>query len=156
MNIKKFRISILIVWTLIFLLMCFIFGNSLKTVDESSAESSGIMAFIKPIIDPMNRIDDEVFHHYVRKAAHMTEFAVLGFLLATASDLFRRMYKRKFISFSFLFCILTAVTDEFLQSFSDRSAEVKDVLIDFSGSILGIAFASLIILILIRKRRIPE
>jgi VanZ family protein len=43
-------------------------------------------------------------------------------------------------------CLATAVIDEFIQYFSPgRSAEVRDVLLDFSGAFLGVLMVMLII-----------
>ena len=39
---------------------------------------------------------------------------------------------------SFIFCLVIAVGDEFIQSFVGRGSNVRDVLIDFSGGILAV------------------
>ena len=88
--------------------------------------------------------------HPVRKAAHMTEYAVLGVLLAGSFDeargvsasgeagaagagLFRRMLT------AFSIGTLYAVTDELHQTFvPGRSGQVSDVVLDSAGVLLGI------------------
>lgn len=108
----------------------FIFSNSLKNADSSGAESAlllGILNSIPPFA--------EVTHNALRKAAHVTEFAVQGFFLAA---FFARTDKKaldRVIGTAF-FGLLTACTDEFIQLFSaGRSSEVRDVFIDFSGTV---------------------
>ena len=94
----------------------FIFSNSLKNADSSGTESAlllGILNSIPPFA--------KVTHNALRKAAHVTEFAVQGFFLAA------------------FFGLLTACTDEFIQLFSaGRSSEVRDVFIDFSGTVAAL------------------
>lgn len=79
----------------------------------------------------------ELIHTPIRKAAHMTEYAVLG---ATVLVPLLIIYNRKQSIFwcSILICFLYAVSDEFHQTFiPGRSGEVKDVLIDTIGAVIG-------------------
>ena len=49
---------------------------------------------------------------------------------------------RRYPVFMILFCLLsTAVVDEFIQSFTGRTSNVKDILIDFSGAVVGVLLA---------------
>ena len=153
MSLKKF---IIILIALVVLMTGYIFSNSLKNREDSSTSSEGIVKIIKPIVDPQDKIPEDVFHNIIRKLAHMTEFGALGILVALLSDLLRRYFGRKFISFPFFYCLLAAVLDECFQSFSDRSPEVRDVLIDFSGATLGILFVTVIIFVLIKTKKIKE
>lgn len=91
----------------------FIFYNSLESKAESGARSGAVVEAIKPVLDPKGKISEEIFEHYVRKAAHMTEFGTLGMLM-----------------FGVLF---VAALDEFVQSFTGRGSLVSDVLVDFAG-----------------------
>ncbi len=76
----------------------------------------------------------------VRKCAHFFEFFLLGFLVLN----FIKYYKKlniKIIIYCILFCIIYAISDEIHQLFvSGRSCEIKDIIIDSSGSISGIFF----------------
>lgn len=76
--------------------------------------------------------------HIVRKLAHFCEYALEGFLLT----LCLRVYTRHFfvhISWPILGGLLTALTDETIQMFSDgRSSQLTDVWLDFSGGMAGI------------------
>lgn len=76
----------------------------------------------------------------VRKSAHIAEFFLLSVLAANV--LFAFGYKgRGTIIYILFFCLLYAVFDEYHQLLVDtRTSSVSDVLIDFSGSILGMLF----------------
>ena len=79
----------------------------------------------------------------VRKAAHLTEYAVLALLLwrALASRLNEKLCAWRWADATrtILFIILYAASDEFHQSFvPSRDASVRDVLIDTLGGLLGL------------------
>lgn len=80
----------------------------------------------------------ELIHHIVRKTAHFTEYAVLGFLswrVVLLEPAFRAFSLRRRCWFVLLFCMLYASTDEFHQRFvPDRQPAVQDVLLDTCGS----------------------
>lgn len=82
--------------------------------------------------------------HYIRKLAHFTEY----FLLAVTFSLPLYVYGLRgplLVLIAGLFCIGYASFDEFHQLFvSGRSGSYKDVLIDSSGSILGIFFVRIL------------
>ena len=75
----------------------------------------------------------------IRKAAHMTEYAILGWLAFAFSGTFEMRQKVHYIAaLGFAFCY--ASTDEFHQYFiPGRSAEVMDVCIDTLGASIGLA-----------------
>lgn len=83
-----------------------------------------------------------------RKLAHFCIYTILGFFVSGAL-LCTRLPKRRLHKYiiSLAICVLYAVSDEIHQSFiPGRSCELRDVIIDFSGSLLGtvimlIAFA---------------
>ena len=93
----------------------------------------------------------------VRKAAHFTEYAALGFLLASVFMSFYVKLKL-LIPISFLTGSLYAVSDEIHQYYvPGRSCQLSDMLLDSSGVLAGI-FLLLIIVYLyrfIQKRRKP-
>lgn len=81
-----------------------------------------------------------LFDFILRKAAHIFEYAVLGFLLFRG---FRRgqgySAKQAFI-FSFSLSALYAVSDEWHQTFIlNRSGEIKDIFIDSFGAFLSLS-----------------
>lgn len=72
----------------------------------------------------------------IRKLAHFTEFAILGFLVYWNLDGY---LKKQLILYSFLITALYACSDEFHQLFvENRYCSFKDVLIDCSGGLAGI------------------
>lgn len=125
----------------------FIFGNSLMNADDSSAESGRILGFINGILRSMNA-GFEASEFIVRKAAHFTEFAVLGVLLSVTFRLYvQKPLKAALFAVSAGLC--TAVCDELIQmSSSGRSCEIRDMLIDFSG----VVFAALIVFLILRLK----
>ena len=133
------------------LLICFIFSNSTRPRSESAEQSGMVAEFLKPLIDPQDKINDSVFHHYVRKAAHFVEFAALGFSLMGLSDSLPWMDRKKQrLILPLLASLLVAATDEIIQIFAPlRGPGVKDVLLNFCGGAVGV-FGMAVLLMLIR------
>lgn len=112
-KIKLIRGSILAVLAL--LLLFFIFSNSAQSRSESIDQNRALMAFFKPLLDPQGRIGDSTFHHYLRKAAHFTEFAALGFsLMGFSGCLLWKGEKKQWLLMPLLASLLVAVTDEII------------------------------------------
>ena len=137
------------------LLICFIFSNSTQSRSESIERSSVVMEFLKPLLDPHDRISDDVFHHYVRKAAHFTEFAALGFSLMGFSDCLPWKRKKQRLLMPLLVSLLVAATDEIIQILCPlRGPGISDVLLDFCGAAFGVAcMAALLLLIRTLKNK---
>lgn len=137
MNRRKIVFSIIIIF--IIMTMLFIFQNSL-TSGEASAETSGFISEkIQKILDPQKKIDPYDFHVFIRKTAHFAEFSLLGAELMILTLLMEPFYYFKLIFMPLFISLLTGTADEYLQSFMTRTSSVTDVLIDFSGSVFGIA-----------------
>ncbi len=120
------------------LMVAFIWSNSCLSREESGAQSGRITAFLLGILDPNGRIPVENFHHFVRKMAHFTEFALLGLLMG---GLFRRiglLTGKTLRSLPVLLVLLVAVADEYIQFFTGRGSMVTDVVLDFSGALFGL------------------
>ncbi len=90
---------------------------------------------------------------FVRKAAHFTEFALLGALIM----IFLSTFDIKRIS-----CALISVTgsavyaafDEFHQLFvSGRSGQIHDVLLDTCGAVFGVSLVCLILYLNSKKKK---
>jgi VanZ family protein len=84
----------------------------------------------------------QLYHGYIRKAAHLTEYAVLAFLAWRAfsprSNLIRYLL-------SVILAATVASIDEVNQAFlATRSGSAWDVLLDISGAIAAIAVIWLI------------
>lgn len=87
--------------------------------------------------DELNEIKIK-YTHPVRKMAHFTIYMILGILVT----LLVREYNVSFnkcLFISLLVCLLYSISDEVHQLFvMGRSGEILDVLIDTSGSFIGI------------------
>ena len=79
-------------------------------------------------------------HFLTRKAAHFTEFAVLGFLSARAFSLSSQyMLRRMWFLAGLLLVVVWALLDEFHQSFvPSRTASFYDSLIDIAGGLTAL------------------
>lgn len=142
-----------------------IFYMSAKPADESSNMSLIVGRFIAHVIvpgfDDMTEADQNAFvekiNYPVRKCAHATEYAILGFF--TAGTLFtgERIKKNwKKIIISILVVAIYASTDEIHQLFVEgRAGAFTDVLIDTSGGVVGtfVMFGIQNILISIKSKK---
>lgn len=121
---------------LICLNLCFIWGNSLLPGDSSSALSTWVQAILGSFLPPATGSEGGFL---LRKLAHFSEFACLGFLL---SWLFAMKTGRKSLVLrnALLTGFLSACADEAIQLFSPgRCSSPVDVGIDTAGAATGIA-----------------
>ncbi|MEI6107213.1 MAG: VanZ family protein [Opitutae bacterium] len=85
-----------------------------------------------------------LMHHFLRKAGHFSEYAVLSLLTLRALRLSRP--ERSFLNAVALALLVTAgyaATDEYHQSLvPGRTAAVGDVLIDSAGAVTALAVAA--------------
>lgn len=82
----------------------------------------------------------DALHFYVRKAAHVTEYAVLGILALRALRGMLCVRPRRLAVAAWTFATAFAATDELHQVFvPGRTAKATDVLIDSCGAAAGIA-----------------
>lgn len=125
------------------LVTAFIWGNSVLSRADSSAQSGALAALLKPLLDPFDRMDADAFHNFLRKAAHFAEFAVLGMFTGGFTANLGRMRKKRYISLPLLITLAVAVVDEYIQIFSGRGSMVSDVVLDYSGALTGLLFAML-------------
>jgi VanZ family protein len=78
--------------------------------------------------------------HIVRKNAHGFMYMVLAILVSSALFTYYKKGKSAIIYILFT-CLFYAVTDEFHQSFiPGRTSLVSDILVDFTGALIGLAF----------------
>ena len=144
----------------VLLLMGVIFAFSAKTATKSMEESDAVVDIVMGLAQegkdaqPSDREKlYEMLVVIVRKGAHMAEYAVLCMLAALHLTTWKLPYRKLAIS-SVLFAAFYAATDEFHQLFVEgRSGEVKDVLIDSAGAVLGILAFTIIRLLVLRYQR---
>ncbi len=138
MNNKR-RLTIIITSVITVFITAFIFANSMQTGEESGALSD---IFVTLIIKPLEflGINADVYTvgFLIRKAAHFSEYFVLSSVLAV--DLICIFNKKAYSFFSPIYCAVVASCDEFIvQSATEgRSPELRDVLIDISGAVIGL------------------
>lgn len=154
---KKTKSRLLLCAVYLTAVLCFIWGNSLLP-GEDSGELSGFVGSVLQAILPILNLSSEQGMHLLRKFAHFSEFAALGLGFAW---LFGMLFKKWLPSLLLpLVCGITAAgIDETIQIFSpNRGPGLKDVAIDSAGVLTGVAFLTLvhILLIKIRKRNHPS
>jgi len=112
----------------------------------TQASMSNTSRFIRPLLMFLFPDAPEetliVYHNFIRKAAHFTEYAALAFFAARAFSTSSVKFLQKFwFVFAFVLVILVALIDETNQSFnSARTGSIYDVLLDCSGGLTMILF----------------
>lgn len=141
MDMKGYRTGQIVVFSVLSLCVAgMIFWNSLQSAQQSNELSGGLLTLLKPLLIRLFGGSEEMMHAFVRKAAHFAEFAALGLCLGGVADGIRvRFWRTSLVFFPMFMALSVAVTDEFIQSFSDRTSAVKDVILDFCGGIFGLA-----------------
>ena len=125
--------------------MLLIFGMSGADGETSSGMSGAVCEWIADTV--MEDFEDysparqqeiiSSMQFYVRKAAHMTEYAILAVLLPVTLAMYG-VGERTLVWAGPLLCVLYACTDEFHQTFVPaRSGSPADVLIDSAGILAG-------------------
>lgn len=140
--------------------MAAIFMFSAQPADESQKLSDGVSCRLVSVIDNVahkNWNDEkkeelaQIMDYPVRKAAHMSEYALLTLL--TFGAVCTKKGKRRYIipiSITFLY----ACTDEFHQLFvNGRAGRFTDVLIDTSGGVIMLLIVFIISLAVLRHKK---
>lgn len=129
-------------WLLVVLWMALIFYLSHQPASESNSLSTGITERVVAIIERVTSdIDFDVsnFNHIVRKNAHFFAYLILGVLVSNALKSNGLKGSRRFL-IALAFCILYAISDEIHQLFiPGRAGQVRDVIIDSAGAVVGIS-----------------
>lgn len=114
---------------LISLNLALIWGNSLLPAESSSELSGWLQAFLSFLPE------GEFFHTLLRKAAHFSEFALLGLLMGWMSALIRGRPQIGILGLG----LGAGCVDETIQLFvPGRASSLLDVWIDFSGFTVGL------------------
>lgn len=123
----------MIIWMIVIFVMSNTNGN------DSSSQSN----FFANIILQFININRETLTFIIRKAAHMSEYAILALL--TYYALTKIAFNKKIIfQITFSISFLYACSDEFHQLFiSGRSGQFTDVLIDSAGCLIMLLFSYL-------------
>lgn len=112
------------------------FPKKEKAPTPSAVETPKPTISATPSIDPKVKLQ-QTLSYVVRKAAHVIEYFTLGILFYLAFRTLNVSVINQGIYALFLL-LLCAVLDEYFQSFVARTSSVSDVLLDFSGGLVGI------------------
>lgn len=115
----------------------FIFSNSLRNGDRSSAQSEAVLAMVNGLLGEIGSF--RVAGVWIRKAAHFIEFAALGASLGYTLRWWvpRLDWRTRFFA-ALGMGVFCAALDEFIQLFSPgRAAQISDVLLDSAGVLTG-------------------
>ena len=159
MKINLLRIVLLI---LLFGTFYIIFGFSSQDGEESGGISSRVTEFILEKSNTYKNIEenrqDEIFERtekIIRKIAHFSIYALVGFLLMGLVSTFKLKEKNR-ILISLILGVLYATSDEIHQLFSPgRSAQITDVYIDTLGILVGI-FVILLFIKIFEKMKLQK
>lgn len=134
---KIISFIVLILWMIV------IFSFSSADANKSTSTSDKVITTMIEIKDkitnnetPNNEKEIIVKNSsfYIRKIAHITEYLILGFLMFNLL----KQYSVTNIYYAIGLSILYSCTDEFHQLFiSGRSGNIRDVLIDSIGILIG-------------------
>ncbi|MBU3111441.1 VanZ family protein [Clostridium lacusfryxellense] len=150
---RKLSIVLCLVW------MVLIFYNSSRPGTLSNTGSYKIVQSIRndknilqgktnsnktnPSLLPINQRDEKI-NIFIRKNAHAFEYFILAVLVSNLLFLFA-LKGRNALTYIMFICLFYAVTDEYHQKFiAGRGSSVSDVLIDFTGALIGLGFFYLV------------
>lgn len=125
---RFFRYAPLVLWVGVILFL-----------SSGQASMSNTSRFVRPVLEFLfpNAPEETliIYHAYIRKLAHFTEYAILAFWASRAfSNSSRNFLRRFWFVFAFILIALVASVDETNQSFiNSRTGSIYDVLLDVSG-----------------------
>lgn len=149
---KHTHLQKIITLTALIFVMAFIFYMSAQPGDDSSGMSRRVCEVIcqtfvpdyktMTVTEQDNLISGMEF--WVRKCAHCFEYMILGILIYLTADLYVKRTRRIFLA-SLAAGIIYAAGDELHQYFvPGRSCQLRDVMIDSIGVLIGISLMHII------------
>lgn len=127
-----------------------IFLFSAQTAPESNETSKGVLYWLLSLLRLTPYQMTALTNHFIRKAAHFTVYALLGFCL---TGLYHHQSRIPKAPAAIVTAALYAVTDELHQSFvPGRGPMLTDVLLDTCGAVLGVLVMALLLRVLYRRR----
>lgn len=161
---KKYLVWTIIVSVLAIAINIFIIVHSCLNASQSSEASGGVVLLFKNIINffkpgAINDGNIDTFSGFIRKAVgHFGLFMVSGLLSSLSIYLvFKPMKWSKhylLVIMGLSFGLLMGIITEVIQlNVEGRSGEFTDVLIDFSGYLLGALIIGLILFLILRKQK---
>lgn len=129
-NKRIFKFLAVGVW----MVCIYVFSGSLGA--KSGSLSGDTIASVKPYLPSLS---EQFVTIFVRKAAHIFMYSVLGLLLANLLSDFK-LRRKAVVGFSLLVAAVYASFDEVNQYFvGGRTSSPRDVVIDVIGAAIGIA-----------------
>lgn len=148
---KRKKITFWVFAILSIALTAFIFSNSLRAGEESSAQSDIVTDLANKLLGSFGiSIEPQELSHFIRKLAHFSEYFALGLTSAVTLSVFK---KRFYMIFSPIYCVIIAICDEFIMQAMTigRAPMWKDVLIDSTGALT--ALIAVTVFLFIRKEK---
>ncbi|SHJ15592.1 VanZ family protein [Parasporobacterium paucivorans] len=126
-------------WLAVLVLMALIFYLSAEPAEQSNELSTGITRTILNALQGqipfMADMSLETFNHIIRKTTHFMAYMLLGMLVLNALGI--KGWKKTLLAFAI--SAAYAASDETHQLFvPGRGGQLKDVILDSSGSAFGI------------------
>lgn len=150
---KKWRAALRVLLPIVCVaLLAFIFGNSLKTGEQSSKQSSTVVNAVQTVagwIAPDSALATATgaaydhLHAWVRVIAHFLEFGALGAAMTWCCLSYS--LKKRYLIFPFLLILVVPAIDESIQTFThERAAEFADIGVNTLGGVCGGLFAFIV------------
>ena len=118
-------------------------GSGIGSMKETSRIIRPLLEFLFPSASPETLT---FYHGYIRKLAHLTEYAVLAFLAvrALSASTIAKLREYRF-AIAVLIVLVVASLDEFHQSFeASRTSAVWDVVLDVIGGSIAVGLLKIL------------
>ncbi len=126
-------------------IIALIWGASTVPGTGSSHASLSVVEALRFVLDSLGLASGWVTNLLVRKAAHFTEYAVLGVLVSSALDPGARRTRSRILLIAAVLALVASL-DESIQLFvPGRFGMVTDVLLDCCGAATGVALRTLVV-----------
>ncbi|MDQ3220565.1 MAG: VanZ family protein [Acidobacteriota bacterium] len=139
---RVMRYGPLILWVGVIMLL----SSGQASMGETSRFIRPVLEFLFPSAAPETLL---LYHGYIRKSAHLAEYAVLALLVlrALTRSHLQTLFKYRYL-ISMMIVFLVSGVDELNQSFiSSRTGSIQDVILDGLGGL-----AALSVLFLLKRR----
>lgn len=148
---KPSKTSVLLTFCTAFLIII-IFAHSVMPAELSEEESANVLGILDIFLQKLN-LDITFTSYFIRKTAHFVEYFLLGLSVTCTFWSYAKSIGRIVLP-SLYTTLLVPMIDETIQYFSPgRSAEVRDILLDYSGASIAILSTIIIICVYVNKRK---
>ena len=110
--------------------------NEESSTNVSQSVVGSVLEVAPETAQNLNKKQYEMVELVVRKSAHFVLFLMMGIFAYLSAE---SLELKKKVIMALVFCLAYAVFDEIHQFFiPGRSCEIRDVIIDFCGSLIGV------------------